>query len=348
MANHNFGTARKRFFVILGVLSLATSTVNATAATASRADPDQAAVKQAGQTAAQLSAYWTPARIRGAKETRPANRGAGNRSTSVPKTSLPPLTSAGTRPARAAGPAPRDVRAAIVKAQRWNSHGVMPATTIGKLFYTNDQGADRYCSASVINANNRNTIWTAGHCVHREGGGGAQGWFTNFLFRPDFDAGSSLGTWGWRTAASPRGWTENGDWAYDIGAIALAPNSQGNVQDITGSQGYHFNSGRHDYQVYAFGYPEDAAPEDRPEMDGQRLWYCTGATWKPGSDSRMGFHCDMFHGASGGPVLYDLQFPRGWGYIISANSWHFFDNDEWRDPYLGDAAVNVYNTVKDR
>ncbi|WP_157549634.1 trypsin-like serine peptidase [Nonomuraea candida] len=340
----------KRSLALLGTLALtaalAAGPVKAT--TSNEPDPAGVAVKKSGQSAAQLSAYWTPARLKEAQPTRASDLGKDRKVSSLPASKLPAISAPGTRPAKVGlAPAPDDTRLNVVQAQRWNSHGVMPATTIGKLFYTNDQGANRYCSAAVINANNRNTIWTAGHCVHRENGGGDQGWFTNFLFRPDFDAGNSLGAWGWELAAAPQGWTVNGDWAYDIGAIALAPNASGNVQDITGSQGYHFNSGKYDYQVHAFGYPEDSAPVDRPEMDGQRLWYCTGATWKPASDSRMGFHCDMFHGASGGPVMYDLQLSRGWGYIVSANSWHYFANDEWRDPYLGDAAVNVYNSVKD-
>lgn len=354
-SQRNLKQAGRRSLVILGTLTLTAAltvgSVHAATTTASNApDPAQVITKKSGQSAAEITAYWTPARIKEAEPTRPTDLDGERKVSALPAAKLPTISAPGTQPVKAPAPVPTpgNVGLNVVQAQRWNSHGVMPARTVGKLFYTNDQGANRFCSASVISANNRNTIWTAGHCVHREDGGGDQGWFTNFMFRPDFDAGSSLGAWGWELAAAPQGWTEDGDWAYDIAAIALAPNASGNVQDVTGSQGYHFNSGSHDYQVYAFGYPEDSAPTDRPEIDGQRLWYCTGATWKPFLDSRMGFHCDMFHGASGGPVIYDLQLARGWGYIISANSWHYFDNDEWRDPYLGDAAVNVYNAVKDQ
>ncbi len=197
----------------------------------------------------------------------------------------------------------------------------------------------------MINADNFSSIWTAGHCVH---GGQGGTWFSNFLFRPAYPYPSPFIfpflAWSWKYVATTLGWALDGDWAYDIAAIALWPNSLGRIADRVGYQGYKFNWGVYAWNIHSFGYPQNAVP-DRPEMDGQRLYYCTGTTWAV-SSLQLGFNCDMFHGASGGPWLDDLQTARGWGYIISVNSWHSFTTDEWNSAYHGDAAINVRNLIK--
>jgi V8-like Glu-specific endopeptidase len=299
------------------------------------------------QSPEQVRAYWTKERMAQAKPptlAQPTAEQLRQLATSPPASTKPAEVAAGASPKRSAvgtDAASSQAALASVRAGLWSPHGVMPARTIGKLYYTKDDGSGGYCTASVINADNFSSIWTAGHCVH---GGSGHGWYSNFLFRPDYDNGSYVATWTWKYAATTNGWINSSNFGYDIGAIALWPNSLGRIADVVGYQGYKFNSGTYNWNIYSFGYPQDAVPA-RTDMNGERLFYCTGATWKV-NDNQMGFHCDMFHGASGGPWLQDLQLSRGWGYIVSANSWHSFSTDEWRSPYLGDAAVNVRDLVK--
>lgn len=314
-------------------------------APASVADPvgkssDSTVSVSSTQTTRELTTYWTPERRRQATPEKPA-RADRTTTTSMPASRKPAQSAPGTAPTKQlASPRGGVGTNAITRAQLWGPHGQMPATTMGKLFYTRDDGSSSYCSASVINAENLSTIWTAGHCVH--GGGAGHNWFSDFLFMPDYDNGNAIGSWSWKTATTTNGWAQNGDWQYDIAAVVLFPNSLGNVADYTGSQGYKFNSG-YNWTVNEFGYPEDAVPA-RTDLNGERLFYCQGGTSE--FSGYMEITCDMFHGASGGPWLDDLQLGRGWGYIVGANSWHYFDFSVYRSAYHGDAAVNVFNTVR--
>lgn len=297
------------------------------------------------QSPQQVEAYWTPERKAKAAPPKLADPTPDQlaRLANAPASTMPAQSAPGGLPRQTSAPAGTVAPAAGSVAGIWSPHGVAPARTIGKLFYTKDDGTGGYCTASVINADNFDSIWTAGHCVH---GGSGHTWYSNFLFEPDYDNGSYVGQWTWKYAATTNGWINNSDFGYDIGALALWPNSQGRVADIVGYQGYKFNSGNYVWSITSFGYPQDAVPA-RTDMDGNRMFYCTGTTWQVNSN-QIGFHCDMFHGASGGPWLDDLQLSRGWGYIVSANSWHSFTTDEWRSPYLGDGAVNVRDLVRNQ
>ena len=80
--------------------------------------------------------------------------------------------------------------------QRWTWFGdylMYPISTVGKLFFRQN-GQDRVCTAAVIQ---RNTIATAGHCIH-DGSGSDSGGSSNIVFCPSFnEAGPNpnLGCW---------------------------------------------------------------------------------------------------------------------------------------------------------
>jgi V8-like Glu-specific endopeptidase len=44
-----------------------------------------------------------------------------------------------------------------------------PYRTVGKVFFTKDDGRRFSCSAAVIASENRSVVWTAGHCVAEQG-----------------------------------------------------------------------------------------------------------------------------------------------------------------------------------
>ncbi|MFL6122666.1 trypsin-like serine peptidase [Actinophytocola sp.] len=337
------GRQALRGVAVLVAAFLATSGLAVAPATAGAASDSVVSINSVSvgstQTAGKLLAYWTPQRRRQATPEKPV-RVDPAATTDVPPSRLPARSRPGTTPKLRASRVGDVGVQDVTTAQPWGPHGQLPATTIGKLYYTRDDGSAGYCSASVINAENLSTIWTAGHCVH--GGGAGHGWFTDFLFMPDYDNGTAIGSWTWKQVTATNGWVQNGDWQYDMAAIALWPNDLGRVADYTGSQGYKFGQG-YSWNVDEFGYPQDAVPA-RTDLNGEHLYYCQGPTSENSGFMEIG--CDMFHGASGGPWLDDLQASRGWGYIVGANSWHYFDFSVYRSAYHGDAAIDVFDAIR--
>ncbi|MEU0570370.1 hypothetical protein ABZ297_33970 [Nonomuraea sp. NPDC005983] len=342
--------------VVVCAALLAVSGMSATAngQTSATAEPSPSSSAQGVRNTLgkRIPGYWTKRRMRAATpEPIPAVTSATQQT--QPSNLLPGRTVEGTLPQRKIARTGARSAPALIgsRAERWYGQGNMPARTIGKIYYRRNDGTPGYCSGSVINAGNRNTVWTSGHCVHA-GGGGAANWFSDFIFVPDTDNGQEpQGRWTWRYANTTLGWYNDHNWSYDIAAIAFNPQPlRGNLQDWLGSQGYKFGYGQLYPNVYAFGYPQDGF--NRTDFTGNDLWYCTGSTWRTSaSDDRMNMSNDMFHGSSGGPWLEDLQVSRGWGYIVGANSHRDVDANGnptsivYRSPNHGDGAINVYNDV---
>ena len=306
-------------------------------ASAAAPEPNAAVVHASTQSVRAVQQYWTPARMQAAKEA-PEPKATAARLLAPPQTHrLPAKSAPGALPARAgvAGDAvvkPFDVTQSGV----WYTHGSMPASTVGKLYFTTP-GGNAECTASVVNSNNHSMIWTAGHCVTD----GAQHWYSNFSFVPDYHDGvRPLGSWVWKSLSAPTAYFNGANSDYDLAAISLWPQNNVKVADRTGYQGYKFNYG-YNWYAYEFGYPYDTHPA-RSGINGQQLRYCVASTWQAGNQEAI--HCDQGHGASGGPWLESVTFPAGWGYLIGNVSHHLSEtSDEERSPHFGDAAVNVYN-----
>ena len=156
--------------------------------------------------------YWTPKRMANATPM-PLQQGSPS-PREISDEPLPPNRS--PRPATGAAPVlPSDhavngprrgegtgvITPLASFAQEWTGPSTRPpATTTGKLFFRNlnnpsDPTDDRatQCSASTVNSPAKNTVITAGHCVH----GGANGtWHDNFVFVPGYRSTSRpFGNW---------------------------------------------------------------------------------------------------------------------------------------------------------
>lgn len=336
--------ARRGMRSLLAVLAAAAVTASGLGATAASAaptaktNPSAAVVHRANQSAAAIKAYWTPARLKSAK---PIDGPSGRAVPSnAPKqtTKLGRASAAGAVAKGAAHGTP-PIRAADTNySQIWTNHSSMPATSVGKLYFSTPSG-NAECSASVINSPNSNVIWTAGHCTNN----GAGTWYSNWLFVPDYYNGVwPYGSWSWSTAATPTAYLNGGNSDYDMAAIRLAPNGSGTqVGWATGYQGYCFNCG-YGPHVLSMGYPYDTHPP-RSGISGQDLYYCDTGTWQSGNQQDT--YCDMGHGSSGGPWL--SSFNGSWGYLVgnvSHGNGNIYDIQTW-SPYLGDAAINVRNAV---
>ncbi|MFG2501061.1 trypsin-like serine peptidase [Streptomyces sp. NPDC048441] len=375
-------SGRRAFRVGLTGIALAVVTLglpiqaaNAGESKASSADSSTAASAGAGATASSgssrssgkdASAYWTSERMAKATSV-PLPKLSAEQSARVQDDAakaateqLAPQSAPPTAPkTRSASSAPGgDLSAmSLNKAERWGKAGSAPALTTGRLFFVNNNGADMQCTASVITADNHNTLWTAGHCVH-PGGDGADAYYdvNRMAFAPDDDGGAAPhGLWEATYTNTTKGWQDDEDFQSDLAAVEVTPQTaNGNLQDFTGAQGYRFGHGQDFSDVTFLGYP--AAGNGR-SFPGDELYYCQGDTedasvwfW----DERLQMVCDMGQGSSGGPWLDDMNSGGG-GYIVGAMS-HIDDNDpnvpddQWDDDHgwssnHGDGAINVYNDV---
>jgi V8-like Glu-specific endopeptidase len=299
--------------------------------------------------AQRIDAYWTPERMRDAAPMPAPTAPVQHPQQISPEKVLPTLSAPGQTPTSAMpnGPNSGVGTQSFSRARQWTAHGRMPASSVGKLFYTEADGNDSSCSGSVITSRNRNTVWTAGHCV-AEGGGGASKIYKNFMFAPDYNNGNGRqGRW-----TSPKivgttvGWQDQRNRYFDIGSVSFNPQpGLGNLQDRVGAQGYHFGYGQNFTELNDFGYPDEGY--QRTDFNGELLWYCNGNSVRSQFDDQLVMDCDMKAGSSGGPWLQDFQAARGWGYIVGTNSGNRGDIKEFSANH-GNAATDVYNFVVSR
>ncbi|UOE19836.1 trypsin-like serine protease [Thermobifida halotolerans] len=264
--------------------------------------------------------YWTPERMAAA-----APRALSLGDLPAP---LPPLFD------RPRSPETADDTATV---HRWTDGGRVAATT-GRVYLTID-GADYTCTASVITAENRDTVLTAGHCLKDKTGS----WAENWIFVPGHtDGREPYGRYSARDMlVSPR-WSRQGDDSYDFGLVVLNTDPLGrHVADRTGTQEVSFD-GRIASHVHAFGYPSS------PPYSGEHLHYCAGPT----TPDRQGTHgsgmrCAMTQGSSGGPWFADFDPDTGTGTITSLISFKYADDSEIQyGPRLGEEAERVYEAAQ--
>ncbi|WP_329112269.1 trypsin-like serine peptidase [Streptomyces sp. NBC_01353] len=201
-----------------------------------------------------------------------------------------------------------------------------PAVLVGKILFTAKDGSTHGCSGSSIVTANKNTVWTAGHCIHPGDGTGAEGFFQNVLFIPGYKKNAQApkgydapwGEWAANAKVAPTAWTADGDmfWGDMAAFTVIPPTGYTNLTDSVGAFGYNFGSGPDWSDIIDSGFPGDGY--QRTDMDGYTQFYCTGnaedATPFFPVDERLQFDCDMGHGASGGP----MSTPQG--QIVGANS----------------------------
>ncbi len=178
--------------------------------------------------------------------------------------------------------------AAIPKAEQ-----VSPVPHIGRIFYTQN-GADYACSANVVQAANRSTLATAGHCLTQK-----QGWSTNIVFYPAYESGeSAYGAWPVIGGATTPGWYEKNDddQADDTGFLAVGPNDEGtDISNVVGASPVLFNQSA-THASSAYGYPASL------RFDGEHLERCHGVG-EAASAEQIALPCDMNEGISGGPIF---------------------------------------------
>lgn len=280
----------------------------------------------------QIRDYWTPERMKNAKERealRPSSSGGSSNKLLNPNSTdgpgyfegwdpksgkIPPksgsnvlqlspsaitqststsLTSFGSAPAN-----PLDY-SNYGPFQRWTWYGnylTFPTSTIGKMFFKQD-GIDYVCSGTVIG---QNTVVTAGHCV-KDGPGS---WSTNILFCPSYYANgvNTVGCWAWTGWASTSSyWAVSGNLDGDYACFVTNTTGTTNANSVgisTGWLGLAWNWPA-SQMVFATGYPE-ASP-----FNGTNIIYTAATEWYQIVNSKF-IGSDQTGGTSGGSWLLNL------------------------------------------
>ncbi|QGN34159.1 serine protease [Microlunatus sp. Gsoil 973] len=332
---------------------------------------------------ARAIAYWTPERMRQAKNVS-VTRAAGQHTTAGP------VEVGRQRVIRATSASSQSAETSRTKlGGRWTKGGKVVRTT-GKVFFTiprGEPGAHNYvCSGAVAPANNKSIIITAGHCVndaneHADAGDGRPGkYVTNFVFVPGYNgarSGRAQTPYGKYAATSllagPR-WIRGADFNYDVGFATVGgqfggPDTGALVGNAQGSQGLGFNLPRHRY-VENFGYPAtkpyngnvldySAGPALNADANGSRKGNSAKKDDPLGSNDQV-VRSNLTGGSSGGPWFYNFKEATGTGTQISVNSFSYSELTKTQrrvykipkynmwGPYFGSAIEKMFDSVQGR
>jgi V8-like Glu-specific endopeptidase len=206
-----------------------------------------------------------------------------------------------------------------------------PVSTLGKLFFT-QRGQDFVCSASVIN---KNTIATAGHCVH-DGSNSDAGWSSNLLFCPSYSPSGinpSWGCWGWVYESTSLQWFSSGATDRDYACVVTAPTGTivaNNIGNATGWTGRAWNLPSRQ-ATFVWGYPAASPfPGNSLIVDVSTEWYEVDMTSGDGQVSKY-IGNDMTGGSSGGPWWLNMR--------SSLKEYADTDRSSVTDPSQGDVVL---------
>ena len=178
---------------------------------------------------------------------------------------------------------------------------VYPYSTVGKLFFQTPQGPS-WCSAAVLRPR---LLLTAGHCVHR-GSGGANGWFSNWLFAPAYEnAQAPFQTWDWRWVIVTGSWANSGGSVPNQADFAILEledrrfdSNVRRIGDVVGYLGYHTNILQRNH-TKKLGYPGNL---DRGEVMHQ----VDSGNFRDGGSNTVLYGSDARGGSSGGPWVMNF------------------------------------------
>ena len=222
---------------------------------------------------------------------------------------------------------------------------VPAAYTQGKVFYLK-AGVRYVCSGTIINSEGKDTVWTAGHCVH---GGRGGTWHSNWTFVPAYDDDLAnprpYGTWSANHLWSKNAWIGSSDFSQDMGVAIMNMNFGYHIVDYFGGQGLTVNRGKSGVFEQAFGYAAESP------FDGGNLLRCQGYT-SPEWDAlfvwsqTVKIPCDLTRGSSGGAWLYG--FNGSWGQLNGVNSRidRIVGPTIMLSPYFDDDAWSLFNSTR--
>lgn len=169
-----------------------------------------------------------------------------------------------------------------------NPTTTFPARAIGQITFT-QRGGNFICTGWLVN---KNTVVTAGHCVHEGDTSSSSGWSTNVKFYPGRNGSSNpYGSCSATRLFTVNGWFNDANEEYDYGAFKL----NCNIGNTTGYLGYWWQSA----SLVGVEATPQGYPGDKP----------SGTQWKhvrtvSANSARQTFYqADTAGGQSGCPVL---------------------------------------------
>ena len=221
------------------------------------------------------------------------------------------------------------------------SQNLLPATTTGKVFFTDHAGGQWVCSGSLVNSAGKDLVITAGHCVFGTAGGelpAGETWHSNWVFAPDYNNGvAPYGYWSARQLWTMTNYMNSGDEQDDMGAAILNTVNGQHAVDLLGGQGIAWNQSPLQ-SIWDFGYPA-AAP-----FNGQIDEVCNGNDAYDIFIEMEVLPCNFTGGSSGGPWL--MQFGGEFGYVNGVNDARYSGLPaDITSMYFGNNAGALYNAT---
>ncbi|CAF1263440.1 unnamed protein product [Adineta steineri] len=201
---------------------------------------------------------------------------------------------------------------------------VSTSPCVGRAFFT--YGSLTYwCSGSVINASNMDTVLTAGHCVFNTT---SKEWAKNFIFIPAYNNNSRpYGTFTARKLVTTQQWMSNANFSHDMAFAIMSPDGTGtHIQQKAGcGLGLLLNCPVN-VNTTVFGYGEQtnngetistcAAKTQTPSILGFAFLF---AIFTPNYDGSQ-ITCNLEGGSSGGPWFQQYNANTMSGLIMGVMS----------------------------
>jgi V8-like Glu-specific endopeptidase len=190
---------------------------------------------------------------------------------------------------------------------------------VGRAFFSYGD-VEYWCSASVIDTPNGNTVLSAGHCVFDTETNQTA---TEWMFVPNYNYTSEpLGRFVAHTLLTNRQWISTGDFDYDVSMALLTPNvANKTVQSETGAFDLALSAAR-TAPTIAFGYPGNIkGGETMSCCDATTLDLSGGIGFtNPLIGKDLAMVCNMQGGSSGGPWVRNYNSITKQGQVASLTS----------------------------
>lgn len=243
--------------------------------------------------------YWTPERMMEAKPMETESP----RFSAVPSPDVSPQRST-EHPTIIDGLAPTELGTDTPPTHNGVSH------TVGRLFFTNADGINSLCTATVVVTKSRNSIMTGGHCVFTPG----KGWHTKFLFAPAYDHGYNpeIGVWKVDSGRTFNDWAKHGSAEYDQAFLEAEEKDGVHISDLAGAAGFAYNLSSNNRNTQIAGFPQFY--EGSKSYEGRK---CDTAA-SPNGTGFLQAECGLDYGSAGGPWFLDEL--HGNRYIVWATT----------------------------